>query len=75
MFPDSFDTLGSFPGEYHITVDPTVAPVAHAPRKYPIQLLQDIKVELTKMEAMGVITKVTEPTDWVSSLTFTQKRG
>jgi transposase InsO family protein len=75
MFPDSFDTLGSFPGEYHITVDPTVAPVVHAPRKYPIQLRQDIKDELTKMEAMGVITKVTEPTDWVSSLTFTQKRG
>ena len=29
---------------------------------------------LNKMEAIRVITKETEPTDWVSSLIFTEKR-
>jgi hypothetical protein len=33
--------------------------VTHSERNYPIQLRQDIKDELTQMEAMGVITKVT----------------
>ena len=28
-FPQSFDTLGKIREEYHLTVDPTVAPVVH----------------------------------------------
>ena len=74
-FPESFDTLGNFPGEYHITVDPSIAPVVHAPRKYAIQRREAMKEEIEKMEAMGVIKKETGPTDWVSSITFTEKPG
>lgn len=74
-FPESFDTLGNFPGEYHITVDPNVAPVVHAARKYAIQRRDAMKNEIEKMESLGVITKETEPTDWVSSLTFVEKPG
>lgn len=73
-FPECFDTLGNFPGEYHITVDPNIPPVVHAPRKYPIQRREQIREEIDKMEAMGVIIRETEPTDWVSSLTFTEKQ-
>ena len=72
-FPQSFDTLGNFKEEYHLTVDPAVAPVLHPCRKYAIQRREAIQNELKKMEAMRVIVKETEPTDWVSSLTFTKK--
>ena len=73
-FPQSFDTLGNFREEYHLTVDPTVAPVVHPCRKYAIQRREAIHDELNKMESMRVIARETEPTDWVSSLTFTGKR-
>ena len=71
VFPQSFDTLGTFKEEYHLTVDPAIAPVVHQRRKYAIQRREAIQNELKKMEAMGAIE--TEPTDWVSSLTFTEK--
>ena len=73
-FPQSFDTLGNFKEEYHLTVDPAVAPLVHPCRKYAIQRREAIQNELKKMEAIGVIVKETELTDWVSSLTFTEKR-
>ena len=45
----------------------------HAPRKYPIALCPKVKEHLNKMEHLGVITHVDEPTDWVSSITYIQK--
>ena len=74
-FSQSFDTLGNFKEEYHLTVDPAIALVVHPCRKYAMQRREAIQNELKKMEAMGVIVKETEPTDWMSSLTFTEKRG
>ena len=71
---DRFDSLGHFPGIYHIVIDLNVQPTIHAPRKCPIQIKDEIKSELQKMEEARVIKRVTEPTDWVSSLTFSRKR-
>ena len=45
----------------------------HAPRKCLIALCPKVKDHLTKMECLGVITHVDEPTDWVSSITYVQK--
>ena len=45
----------------------------HAPRKCPIALCPKVKEHLNKMEYLGVITHVDEPTDWVSSSTNIQK--
>ena len=45
----------------------------HAPRKCPITLCPKVKEHLDKMECLGVITRVDEPTDWVSSITYVQK--
>ena len=75
MFPRSFDTLGNFKQPYKLVPDMTVPPVVHPNHKYAIQRKLAIKQELSKMEVMGVIAKITEPADWVSSLTFTEKRG
>ena len=45
----------------------------HAPRKCPITLCLKVKECLDKMEHLGMITHVDEPTDWVSSITYVQK--
>ena len=45
----------------------------HAPRKCPITLCPKVKEYLDKMECLGMITYVNEPTDWVSSITYIQE--
>ena len=48
----------------------------HAPRKCPINLRDEIEEELKTMESQGIIRKVREPTEWVSSrLYFRKKNG
>lgn len=72
-YPDRFEGIGNFQGKFHITTDPNVAPVVHAPRKCPIHMRDEIKSELDAMVKMKVITRVTEPTDWVSSIVYSRK--
>ena len=72
-FPDRFKGIGRFPGEYKIRLHHDAHPVIHAPRKCPIALHLKVKEHLDKMERLGVITHVDEPTDWVSSITYVQK--
>ena len=72
-YPDRFQGIGNFEGHFHITTDPDVTPVVHAPRRCPIALKDEIERELDTMEEMGVISQVSKPTDWVSSLVYTRK--
>ncbi|XP_041464585.1 uncharacterized protein K02A2.6-like [Lytechinus variegatus] len=72
-FPDCFTGIGRFPGEFHITLMEDAHPVVHASRKLPIHLQKELKEELDRMQELGVITRVTEPTDWVSSLAVSRK--
>lgn len=62
-----FTGIGCVPGLHHIQLNPDVTPVIHAPRKIPIAL-KGVKMELKRMEDLGVIVKQTEPTDWVNSM-------
>ena len=73
VYPNQFKGLGTFPGEHKLMLDNTVPPVIHAPRRAPIQLRDKIKAELDRMRGPEVIRPVTEPTDWVSSITYVQK--
>ena len=72
-FPNSFDTTGSMPGQYTIRVDLSIYPVQHTRRKVPIEAKEEIEKALQKMVDNGIITPVTEPTKWVSSLTYLRK--
>lgn len=58
---------------YHIVLDPTVPPVIDASRKVPVALQHRLKEELKRMENMKIITPVSEPTEWVSSLVLVEK--
>ena len=75
QYPNCFNGISKFQGEYHITLDPSVPPVIHPPRRVPISLKDDIKHELQEMEQLDIITKVREgePTAWVNSLVYRRK--
>ncbi len=72
-YADCFSGIGCFEGEFHITLDPAVPPVIHLPRRVPEALQEPLKKELDALEAQGIITKVSEPTDWVNSLVCVTK--
>jgi len=67
-YSEVFKGLGTIPGSYKIEIDPNVQPVVHPPRKVPVAIRTKVKSELDKLEESGIITKTTEPSDWVSSL-------
>ncbi len=72
-YPDRFSGSGKFPGTCHISLKDDAEPRIHPPRKYPIHLRDELKAELDRMETLNVISKVTQATDWVSSLAFSRK--
>ena len=72
-YSDVFEGLGCMDGPYHMELDETVKPVVHPPRKVPVALRDRLKEELDKLVREKVITPVTEPTNWVSSLVLANK--
>ena len=73
-YHDLFDgSLGCMDGEVHLAVDPGVTPVQMPLRRLPVALRDQVKTELDRLAANGVIAPVTEPTSWVSALLVVQK--
>ena len=72
-YPDQFDRIGNFAGEYHIVLRPNNHPIGHAPRKCPIHMREEVKAALDEMVSQRIIQKVDEPTDWVSSIVYVRK--
>ena len=65
--PDTFDgKLGALPGKVLLQVDETIHPTVMPTRRIPIAVRPKLKAELDRMTKLGVITKVEEPTPWVS---------
>ncbi|KAK5875661.1 hypothetical protein CesoFtcFv8_026720 [Champsocephalus esox] len=52
-----------------MTLDPDVKPVVR-----PVAMKDRVKAELDKMQELGAIIPVSEPTDWVSSMVATSKK-
>ena len=76
MYPECFEysPQNAFPNyEYHITVDPTVKPVIHPPKRVPLELRESVIEELHRMVKRGAIEKVVGPTDWVNSMSVQTK--
>lgn len=72
-FSEVFEGIGLFQGECSIHTDPAVHPTVHPPRRVPLALQDKLKNELERMESLNIIQKVTEPTQWVSSLVVVEK--
>ena len=54
--------LGTLPGQLHLQVDETAQPVVTPPRRIPTALRDKFKGELNRLENLGVLSKVDEPT-------------
>ena len=75
MHPDLFQGLGKIPGKYHIQLKEDAQPFAlSTPRRVALSLQPKVKSELQRMEQLGVISKVNEPTDWCAGMVVVPKQ-
>lgn len=72
-YKDVFEGIGCLKDKLHIEVDPSVKPVVHSQRKFPIALLPQVKDEIARLEKLGIVERVTKATDWVNSMVVVRK--
>lgn len=72
-FNDLFEGLGECEGEHHIEINPEVEYVIHLIKKVLFTLLPKLKQELKRVEQLGVLEKVDQPTEWVNSILMLEK--
>lgn len=74
MFPKVFSGLGKLEGSYKIKLSEGAVPYAlSAPRRVPLPLVEKVKLELHRMEEMGVIRRIEEPTPWCAGMVVVPK--
>ena len=72
-YKDVFEGLGHIGICSSFVVNPDFTPVQHAPRGVAVTLQKEVKEKTAEMEKKGIIQKVTEPTDWISSMVVVAK--
>ena len=76
LYQDLFDgSLGKLPVKYKMTLTKNATPIVRAAHKIPVAIKDKVKAEINQMERDGIISSVTEPTDWVSNLVAAKKKG
>ena len=74
QFPKLFEGLGKLEEEYTIVLQDDARPYAlSTPRCIAIPLLPKVKAELERMELMGVVSRVREPTEWCAGMVVVPK--
>ena len=75
-FPAVFKGLGDIEEEYTIRLKPDAVPYSlFTPRNVALPLRENVRDELHRMETMGVIIKVTEPTSWCAGMVVVPKQS
>ena len=69
------DLPGTLPVVYRMKLRPDAQPVIRPPRRVPVARHDKVKQELEKMEQHGIIKKVTQATEWVSSMVAAEKKN
>ncbi|XP_078481889.1 uncharacterized protein LOC144742712 [Ciona intestinalis] len=75
-FPKLFSGLGNFGEAYNIKLKDNAKPFClSTPRRIAHPLLKRVQIELQHMKAsgVGVITRITQPTDWCSGMVVVPK--
>ena len=75
-FQTVFDTtsVGKIKGDpYDIKLKEDAVPVVDIQRTTPFAILDKVTAEIRRMESLGVIVKVNEPTEWVNSMVVVQR--
>ena len=71
-----FTGLGTIGDDYQISLkEGAKAHALHTPRHVPIPLRDKVRVELNRMEAMGVISKIDESTEWCAGMVIVPKKS
>ncbi|KAK2715086.1 hypothetical protein QYM36_009913 [Artemia franciscana] len=74
-FSDVFEGIGTLPGTCKIFLKEGAIQTIQPPKRVPFALQAKFKEELDRLESLGVIEKVTKPTQWVNSLVLVRKAG
>ena len=73
-YPSLFNGLGKLGEPYQIKLLPDSKPHAlYTPRRVPLALREKVKEELNRMESIGVISKVNEPSAWCAGMVAVPK--
>ena len=76
QFKGVFEGLGTMGEEYTIQLKDGAKPHAlHTPRRVPIPLQQKVKEELDRMQELGVISKVDQPSPWCAGMVAVPKQS
>ena len=74
-YKDVFEGLGHIGESSTFVVNPNHPAVQHAPRRISVTLQKEVKEKIAELEKKGIIQKVTEPTEWISSMVIVSKPG
>ena len=75
-FAKVFKGLGTLGEEYKIQLKENATPYSlYTPRNVPLPLREKVKEELERMESMGVISKVDQPTPWCAGMVVVPKKS
>ncbi len=72
-FPKAFNGLGILGEEYEIKLGCPYA--INAPLNVPIPLRPKVQEEINRMEKIGVIRKVSQPTPWCAGMVVVPKKS
>ena len=73
-YPKVFTGLGTMQGEYTIKLQANAQPHGiYVACNVPIPLRDKVQTELTRMESLGVISRVDEPTPWCAGMVVVPK--
>ena len=74
QYPAQFTGLGTFAQAYTIKLKPNCQPFAlSAPGNIPLPLRSKVQSELQRMQSMGVISPVQQPTPWCAAMVVIPK--
>ena len=74
LYPYLFQGLGSLGEEYEIKLKEDAKPFSlHTARNIPLPLRSKVQKELRRMESLGVISSVSEPSPWCSGMVVVPK--
>lgn len=74
-YPDLMYGIGCIKGTHKIVLRDNAVPVIHPARKDPIALRLKLKHKLDSLENLGIIEKVSKPTEWVQSLVIVHEQN
>ena len=74
QYPPLFTGLGTFACKYTIKLKPNSQPFAlNAPQNIPLPMRSKVQCELQRMQGLGVISPVEEPTPWCAAMVVVPK--